>query len=92
MIFQQTYMTKCHSLFTLISMPLDFFALMFINIWFTHVRWLFVLLLFLAESYETINHFKEFTEAEARSGYGYMLQPLGWRCIECAIHYERDVY
>jgi len=20
-----------------------------------------------------------------------LLQPLGWRCIECAIHYERDV-
>jgi len=20
-----------------------------------------------------------------------LLQPLGWRCIECAIHHERDV-
>ena len=20
-----------------------------------------------------------------------MLQPLGWRCVECAIHHERDV-
>jgi len=20
-----------------------------------------------------------------------LLQPLGWRCVECAIHHERDV-
>ena len=22
---------------------------------------------------------------------GMLLQPLGWRCVECAIHHERDV-
>jgi len=25
------------------------------------------------------------------TGPKMMLQPLGWRCVECAIHYERDV-
>jgi len=22
---------------------------------------------------------------------GMLLHPLGWRCVECAIHHERDV-
>ena len=27
----------------------------------------------------------------ARAAPSTMLQPLRWRCVECAVHHERDV-